>query len=92
MKTTRRLQIDLAGKVDAILVEAWNPIGARGLPRNEYTPHVPHLVSLLEGGATAREIAEHLGDLRSNRMGIGLAEPEIRDLLVATRLCALVWK
>jgi hypothetical protein len=56
MKTTRRLQIDLAGKVDAILYEAWNPIGARGLPRNEYTPHVPHLVSLLEGGATAREM------------------------------------
>lgn len=92
MKTTRHLQVDLAGKIGAILYEDWNPIGVRGLPRNEYTSYVPQLVSLLEGGATPREVAEHLSDVRATRMGIGLAEPDICDLLVATRLCALMWK
>jgi hypothetical protein len=62
---------ELRCRVDEILYYIWDPIGVAAEPstRDEYSRYVPELLSLLENGASAEQIARCLSDIATNRMG-----------------------
>lgn len=77
-------------QVKALLRE-WDPIGVRpgvDAPANEYDSYAPAIVALVESGASAEDLAEHLGRVSTARMGLG-ARPA-RDLAVASAIVAAV--
>lgn len=73
------------------LLRAWDPIGVRpgvDAPANEYDSYAPAIVALVGSGASAEDLAEHLGRVSTARMGLG-ARPA-RDLAVASAIVAAV--
>ena len=83
----------LLKSVNAVLFEYWDPIGVRSIdptwPRDEYESYAPGIVALLRRGASDHSVAEHLGALEVERMGIGPSALEHR-LTVARLARALV--
>ena len=61
-------------RVSEVLHYTWDPIGVRGEPnaRDEYDSYVPEVCLLLQGGATAEQIAAHLDRIATERMGLNL--------------------
>jgi hypothetical protein len=80
----------LREQVDRLLWEEWDPIGVRAMggPDDEYRSYVGGVVQLLLDGADATRIADHLGRLRTQSMGLPASLE--RDRRVADRLVALV--
>lgn len=85
-KTRRRLR-----EVEGVL-RAWDPIGvidgliADALPPNEYDDYAPHILGLLQRGATHEELVAHLRSCRTGAMGL---EPDdSADATTAQDLCA----
>lgn len=60
-------------RVDEILHYVWDPIGIKDVPqcRDEYDAYLPGVMSLLEAGAGADQIALYLGDIGTEKMGLG---------------------
>ena len=58
--------------VDLILWQYWDPIGVNDNPvaRDEYSSYVPKVVRLLQDGADALKLAQHLHSLGRANMGI----------------------
>ena len=85
--------LPLLKSVNAVLFEHWDPIGVRsiagGWPDDEYERYAPGLVALIRQGASNDAIAEHLGVLETQRMGIGPSAAEHR-LAVARMVRAAV--
>jgi len=63
---------ELHMRVNEVLHYIWDPIGVRGEPRarDEYDSYVPEIYSLLQGGAAAEQIAAHLDEIATERMGL----------------------
>ena len=74
-------------QIDQILWEVWDPIGVNRIaPRNEYSSYVGGIFGLLVSGATDDEIATHLYNIASERMGLGDATVEaMRPTVAALR-------
>lgn len=85
--------VPLLKAVNVVLFEHWDPIGVRSIdaawPDDEYESYAPGLVALVSQGASNDAIAEHLGVLETERMGIGPSAPEHR-LAVARMVRATV--
>lgn len=81
---------ELYQRVDEVLHYLWDPIGVSDAPaaRDEYYSYLPHVFSLLQQGADRVKIANHLGNLTSVSMAMGINKK--RDLEIADIL--LVWK
>lgn len=62
----------LAARVDEVLNYIWDPLGVRGVPeaRGEYDSYVLQVTGLLLRGASAGDLAEFLGRLTRDRMGL----------------------
>lgn len=61
MSRRDRAELDRAfSAVRQVLQDVWNPVGAGGLPADEYDSYVWPIVGLLRGGAAAGELTEHL--------------------------------
>jgi len=62
----------LSDAVDRVLWEHWDPIGVNDNPaaRNEYSSYVPSVVRLLQDGADAFKLAQHLHSLERVSMGV----------------------
>ena len=75
--------------VRTVLLEQWDPIGVRDHPaaHDEYDRYLPAILNLLESGPTTMEIAQHLGSLATDEMG--LADMPERDLAAAGKLLQL---
>jgi hypothetical protein len=69
---SRRYEQELLTRVNEVLHYIWDPIGVRGEPnaRDEYDSYVPGVYSLLDNGATAEQIATHLDNIATARMGL----------------------
>jgi hypothetical protein len=84
---------DLVEAVNAVLIEAWDPIGTQQMnvdsPRDEYASYVSGILDLLAAGADDDRIARHLGELEVRHMAVG-PMPIGRRLAVAARLRAAV--
>jgi len=75
--------------VEAVL-RAWDPIGAAPgefAPADEYDSYAPHIVSILAGGGSVEELANHLEHIRT--VTIGLPADRDRDMDWAGKL--IVW-
>jgi hypothetical protein len=79
------------GEVEKLL-RAWDPIGvigdliADGLPPNEYDDYAPHIVGMLQRGATREDLVAHLRYCRTGAMGL---EPnDAADTATANEICA----
>jgi hypothetical protein len=72
----------LLKSVNAILFEVWDPIGVRSIdaawPQDEYDSYAPGVVALVKRGASDHAIADHLGTVEQERMGIASTAPEHR--------------
>ncbi len=70
---SQRYEQELLMRVNEVLHYMWDPIGVRGEPnaRDEYDSYVSGVCSLLHNGATAEEIATHLDEIATERMGLG---------------------
>lgn len=80
----------LYSAVDEVLHYIWDPIGISATPqaRDEYHGYVPHAFGLLRDGASAEAIANFLGQVAAERMG--LPSRPAHDLATANVL--LEWK
>jgi hypothetical protein len=69
-----------ASQLREILLADWDPIGVNGIPeaRDEYDGYLGAVANRLRDGANAREVAEYLADVQSDRMGLP-ATPEQLD-------------
>lgn len=83
----------LLKSVNAVLCEHWDPIGVRSIdvdwPDDEYESYALGLVALIRQSAPDDAIAEHLGVLETEKMGIGPSAPQ-RRLTVARMVRATV--
>lgn len=72
--------------VDEVLHYIWDPIGVSRLPeaRNEYQNYVPQVFKLVREGKTEDAIANYLGMITTERMGMSLRKEH--DLEVAQLL------
>jgi hypothetical protein len=70
--TSSRYEGELHTRVNEILHYIWDPIGVRGEPRarDEYDAYVPEVCSLLQSDATVEQIAAHLDNIATDRMGL----------------------
>ena len=75
----RQLRADVEVVKDAL--RDWDPIGvipelvASGIPPNEYDSYAPHVLGMLQQGATSDEIRDHLEHTREETMGLGPRTP-----------------
>jgi len=76
--------------VDEILHYIWDPIGVSGIAgtREEYQAYVPEVFRLLLDQADEQAIADHLGRVATERMG--MKSNRIRDLAAAR--AAVNWR
>ncbi|MGD8452276.1 MAG: hypothetical protein PVJ57_10700 [Phycisphaerae bacterium] len=91
MDGTRDRQKKLSAAVSKILFNEWDPIDVHdeGCPSDEYDSHVPGVCRLLNQGASAQEIAEHLAIVARDIIGTDGATTET-ELPIARRLVELV--
>lgn len=70
--TSSKYEKELQMRVNEVLHYIWDPIGVRGEPRarDEYDSYVPEVYSLLQRGAAAEQIAAHLNEIATERMGL----------------------
>jgi hypothetical protein len=68
-----------------VLMDEWDPIGARDIPSaaDEYDSYVGRVGRMLHGGASAKEIARYLRDVRIERMGLGPGHGPEEDVAAA---------
>ena len=75
--------------VNLVLVQYWDPIGVHTTDheytKDEYSGYVPQLIGLVVHGATDAQIAESLGTLESENMGLEVS-PVTKRLDVAARI------
>ena len=76
-------------QINEILFRNWNPIGAEGLPLDEYEGYVGSIYRALAEDATETELAELLRSIEWQEMGIYTTEPHrievARKLLTLTK-------
>ena len=65
-------QMALYRRTDEVLHYLWDPCGVSDAPeaRDEYYSYLPHVFSLLTGGASTLEIADYLTSIATQRMGL----------------------
>lgn len=71
-------------KVRAVedVLRLWDPINVApgaAAPLGEYDSYAPHLVSMVEGGCTIDDLAEHLEHLCVQVMGLGSSSAQSRS-------------
>lgn len=73
---------ELYQRVDEVLHYEWDPIGVRGVPqaRDEYDGYLPHVFGMLLERRDAGAIAEYLGHVEGERMGLTPALTKGRDV------------
>jgi hypothetical protein len=83
-------EIELYQRLDEVIHYLWDPIGVSGVPeaRDEYYSYLPKLLELLKKESSLDEIADCLGWITSERMGLGTNRA--RDLDIAEILVG--WK
>lgn len=63
---------ELYRAVDEVLHYIWDPIGVSGVPqaRDEYDGYAPHVFGMLRNNASEQAIADYLGNIIAERMGL----------------------
>ena len=79
---------ELLDSIGEVLHYVWDPIGVAGIPaaRDEYDSYSGHVFTMLISDATETEIANHLLEIASSRMGLpgrGKEAKKVASALVA---------
>jgi len=85
-KRQKRQALVYVHTVEAIL-RRWDPIGVRPgefAPADEYDSYAPHIVSMVLGGCTIAQLAQHLTHLRTCVIGVEVNSK--RDLRIAIEI------
>lgn len=64
------------------ILRRWDPINVEPgtvAPSDEYDSYAHHIVSMVEGGCTAHDLATHLENLCVQAMGLGSSSAESRS-------------
>jgi hypothetical protein len=72
------------------LLNRWDPAGLRpddGGPADHYDSHLPWIVLQVQGGSSAADLCDHLGELRTETMR--LPPDRARDREIAEAIVAL---
>jgi len=72
------------------LLNRWDPAGLRpddGGPADHYDSHLPWIVLQVQGGSSATDLCDHLGDLRTETMR--LPPDRARDREIAEAILAV---
>jgi hypothetical protein len=82
-------EMELYRRTDEVLHYLWDPcsVSACADARDEYHAYLPVVFDLLKRGASASELAEYLGKVEEERMGVG-GDATARVLRVAEVLVA----
>lgn len=84
---------DWKADVDAIrevLLTEWNPIGC-DVPNDEYDSYIGGIYGAMQRRVSVEELAQHLGAIESDRMGLSINAKVIeRNLRVAQALLDLL--
>jgi hypothetical protein len=77
--------------IGRILLEDWNPISVPGgVPPDEYESYIGGVYRLLSSGAGPEKVAQHLGAIERDVMGLGETTASANtNFAVARKLCAL---
>jgi len=76
-------QLELYRRIDEILYYKWDPIGVSDdySPRDEYQSYLPKVFTLVLGNDKPEIIADYLGSVTTEMMGLSLATEH--DLVIA---------
>jgi hypothetical protein len=63
---------ELEKRIDEVLYYVWDPIGVADSPyaRDEYSPYVPAILTLVIDKSSAETISAHLNDIVRNNIGL----------------------
>src|SRR4051812_29560261 len=87
MKRQKRPAI--SGELQAVsrsLREIWDPIGLgdiRDLPSDEYDSYAPVVLSLIQTGASDREVAKYLAKVEAQTMGLTARSLTVLEFVAA---------
>ena len=78
---------ELYQRLDEVLHYIWDPIGVSGAPgaRDEYYSYLPTVFRLLKEDAKVEAIADYLGKITLEHMGLGVnrqRDVEVAEILV----------
>lgn len=81
---------EIQRSIGEVLLRDWDPVGVRDEPKaqGEYDAYVGGVYKLIAAGATARELAEHLGRVEAEHLGLKDADPK-KLIRVAEKLLKL---
>lgn len=84
---------EFLARIDEVLHYHWDPIGVSSVPeaRDEYSSYAGVVFSMLKRGATVKEVAKYLRDIRVINMGLGqpphqLKEDDVAEILDSWRI------
>ncbi len=65
--------------IGEVLLRNWDPLGVKDEPQaqDEYDAYVGGVYQLIAAGATAKQIAEHLVRIETDRLGYGDTDPKM---------------
>jgi hypothetical protein len=65
-----RVWLEIQERIREVLNASWDPIGVAGAVDDEYDGYIGSIFGLLQRGAPAEKIAEHLSTIETDRMGL----------------------
>jgi hypothetical protein len=89
LRSSEKAQYDIvARRTGEIMHYIWDPIGVVHYPqaRDEYDSYVPKVVEMLMTGKDASEIASHLTEIETQRMGLSDTKRARAKALSAAKL------
>jgi hypothetical protein len=80
---SRRIRVEIRH----VLMDVWDPIGIKDEPnaQDEYDAHLGGVYKLLVSGAAHEDIADHLWQIATDRMGLPAKKSDMADTVKALR-------
>ena len=66
---------DIQAAIRQVLLDEWDPLGAKAIAPSEYDAYIGRVYRLLVDGASPRALAEFLSDVERDEMGLSAADP-----------------
>jgi hypothetical protein len=80
-------------EIRKLLIFEWDPIGVRDVPEahDEYDLYVGDIFVLIDGGANNEQIADHLHEIETDRMGIPRVSSRADLIDLSKKLSEAYW-
>jgi hypothetical protein len=80
--------------LDRLLFREWDPLGVYAFngPDDEYRDYLPEFWRLVSSGASARSIADYLGQMERDLMGVQTSDQRRLDIAGKAALLLTAWK